>query len=183
MCVTSSIFLSIRTIVTIFSKLLSSRSGQWCVMPVVGKGFATFFFILKTQQCFLFSLRKIKGNLITKDTILHFVRICILMQTASQIGLFAIEWVLNTCSKHVRKTEYMAVSDHRAICWTHLHLPNSVKSSSLGRGVGQYGGGFPSTYFETFIMAVIYWNNKKGNRPKLYLINQAHITWEDKSLQ
>lgn len=54
-------------------------------------------------------------------------------------------------SKHVRKTEYMAVRDYRAICWTRLHLPNSVKSSSLGRGVGHYGGGFPSTIFEPLL--------------------------------
>lgn len=53
------------------------------------------------------------------------------MQTACQVELFTIEWVFKACSKHVRKTEYKAVSDYRAIWWTHLHLLNSIKDSSL----------------------------------------------------
>lgn len=69
------------------------------------------------------------------------------MQTACQVGLFTIEWVLKACSKHVRKTEYKAVSDYGVIWQTHLHLLNSMKDSSLRRGVGYFGGDFSLPLF------------------------------------
>lgn len=140
-------------------------------------------FFLKTQQCFLFSLRKMKGNLITKDTVLHFVKICIVTQTACQVELFTVEWVLKTSSKHVRKTEYRAASDYRAICWTHLHLPNSTKSSSLGRGLEHYGKIFPPPTLKPSLWLLFMETIRNVIDQKPSLIKQAHLTWEHKSSQ
>lgn len=86
------------------------------------------------------------------------------MQTACQVELFTIEWVFKACSKHVRKTEYKAVSDYRAVWRTHLHLLHSIKHSSLrSEEVWSIKGEtFLSMYSETFILPDIYGNNKNG---------------------
>lgn len=87
------------------------------------------------------------------------------MQTACQVELFTVEWVFKACSKHVRKTEYKAVSDYRAIWQTHLHLLNSIKDSSLRseKRCGVLRGGFFSPLIlKPFILPVIYGNNKNG---------------------